>query len=296
MGIATNAVHREPWNKVEIVGQKAPFKLKGIPDWRTIAAGSRAALGAARRLRGFVCPDCAGKTRARFERGGLACWQCGSRARQCALTSGTVFESTELPLTLGLADRTQDHGGHAAARGSTRARWARGDRRRLSGWRALGRQDRAGRRGRLRYQLDRAFGRRGLRRAGVLPADPTRSCAASGHRDTRQQGGGAIAPIRRRQHVARQPGDRCCRHAPCSPIRQVRPSLPRRVPVPLQPPLRQQNLPPPSAPRSRGRAGLSRVAPARRRDCSPIRSAQISPWRRRTIPRLSTAHQPIAWQ
>jgi integrase len=30
MGSASNAVHREPWNKGKLVGQKAPFKLKDI--------------------------------------------------------------------------------------------------------------------------------------------------------------------------------------------------------------------------------------------------------------------------
>ena len=30
MESADNAVHREPWNKGKIVGQKAPFKLKDI--------------------------------------------------------------------------------------------------------------------------------------------------------------------------------------------------------------------------------------------------------------------------
>ena len=30
MGSVANAVHREPWNKGKIVGQKAPFKLKDI--------------------------------------------------------------------------------------------------------------------------------------------------------------------------------------------------------------------------------------------------------------------------
>ena len=29
-GIGSQAVHREPWNKGKIVGQKAPFKLKDI--------------------------------------------------------------------------------------------------------------------------------------------------------------------------------------------------------------------------------------------------------------------------
>lgn len=30
MGTVANSVHREPWNKGKIVGQKAPFKLKDI--------------------------------------------------------------------------------------------------------------------------------------------------------------------------------------------------------------------------------------------------------------------------
>jgi hypothetical protein len=30
MGSVANAVHRGPWNKGKIVGQKAPFKLKDI--------------------------------------------------------------------------------------------------------------------------------------------------------------------------------------------------------------------------------------------------------------------------
>ena len=30
MGSNVNAVHREPWNKGKVVGQKAPFKLKDI--------------------------------------------------------------------------------------------------------------------------------------------------------------------------------------------------------------------------------------------------------------------------
>ena len=32
MGSNANAIYREPWNKGKIVGQKAPFKLKDIPD------------------------------------------------------------------------------------------------------------------------------------------------------------------------------------------------------------------------------------------------------------------------
>jgi hypothetical protein len=34
MGSKANVVHREPWNKGKIVGQKAPFKLKDISALR----------------------------------------------------------------------------------------------------------------------------------------------------------------------------------------------------------------------------------------------------------------------
>jgi len=30
MGTTGNPIHREPWNKGKLVGQKAPFKLKDI--------------------------------------------------------------------------------------------------------------------------------------------------------------------------------------------------------------------------------------------------------------------------
>ena len=42
MGSDANAVHREPWNKGKIVGQKAPFKLKDIWALRVrLQMGSR---------------------------------------------------------------------------------------------------------------------------------------------------------------------------------------------------------------------------------------------------------------
>ncbi len=109
-----------------------------------------------------------------FVRAGRRYWQCARAATSAALISGTIFESTKLPLTrwflamhlltqsknnvsalelkrhLGvcyktrLAHEAQAHGGHAPARGLARARRARGDRRRLPRRRAL----RAARRGR----------------------------------------------------------------------------------------------------------------------------------------------------
>jgi ribosomal protein L37AE/L43A len=62
-------------------------------------AKCRAALEGARWPKGFVCPACGGTARTSFERGGLRYWQCGSCAHQCSLISGTIFESSKLPLT-----------------------------------------------------------------------------------------------------------------------------------------------------------------------------------------------------
>lgn len=63
-------------------------------------AQCRAALQAARWPSGFVCPACGGAARTSFERGGLRYWQCGQCAYQCSLLSGTIFESSKLPLRL----------------------------------------------------------------------------------------------------------------------------------------------------------------------------------------------------
>ena len=62
-------------------------------------AQCQAALERARWPAGFVCPRCGGAARTRFMRGGLPYWQCGSCAHQCSLLSGTVFESTKVPLS-----------------------------------------------------------------------------------------------------------------------------------------------------------------------------------------------------
>ena len=57
------------------------------------------AVAAARWPDGFVCLVCGGTARTSFWRGTLRYWQCGSCAHQCSLISGTIFESTKLPLT-----------------------------------------------------------------------------------------------------------------------------------------------------------------------------------------------------
>ena len=58
----------------------------------------RAALEAARWPTGFARPACGG-ARTSFERGRLRYWQCGACAHQCSLISGTIFESSKLPLS-----------------------------------------------------------------------------------------------------------------------------------------------------------------------------------------------------
>lgn len=58
------------------------------------------ALIAARWPVGFVCPECGCVgARTSFRRQGRRYWQCGGCQHQCSVTSGTVFESTKLPLT-----------------------------------------------------------------------------------------------------------------------------------------------------------------------------------------------------
>ena len=62
-------------------------------------ARCQAALQAARWPAGFACPKCGGAARTSFVLGGLPYWQCAACAHQCSLISGTVFESSKLPLS-----------------------------------------------------------------------------------------------------------------------------------------------------------------------------------------------------
>jgi transposase-like protein len=55
------------------------------------------ALEASRWAQGFRCPICRGSRCSRYEREGR--WQCGDCRHQTTVTSGTIFEATELPLT-----------------------------------------------------------------------------------------------------------------------------------------------------------------------------------------------------
>lgn len=62
-------------------------------------AQCEAALTAARWPSGFRCPACGGEARSSFRRQGRLYWQCGGCPYQCSVTSGTIFESTKLPLS-----------------------------------------------------------------------------------------------------------------------------------------------------------------------------------------------------
>ena len=58
-----------------------------------------AALVASRWPRGFACPACGSGTHGTFVRGGRRYWQCKGCRHQCSAISGTIFESTKVPLT-----------------------------------------------------------------------------------------------------------------------------------------------------------------------------------------------------
>src|SRR3972149_6775086 len=62
-------------------------------------AQCEAALAAARWPDGFVCPKCSGPASSSFRREGRLYWQCAHCRHQCSVISGTIFESTKLPLT-----------------------------------------------------------------------------------------------------------------------------------------------------------------------------------------------------
>ena len=58
-----------------------------------------AALVASRWPQGFACPACGSGAHGMFVRGGRRYWQCAACRHQCSAISGTIFESTKLPLT-----------------------------------------------------------------------------------------------------------------------------------------------------------------------------------------------------
>ena len=61
--------------------------------------GCEEALIASRWPQGFACPVCGGPASCSFRREGRLYWQCASCRHQCSVISGTILESTKLPLT-----------------------------------------------------------------------------------------------------------------------------------------------------------------------------------------------------
>src|SRR6202162_4644192 len=106
-----------------------------------------AALVESRWPKGFACPACNSGVHSAFVRAARRYWQCAACRHQCSAISGTIFESTKLPLTRWflamhlltqsknnvsalelkrqpgrllqerLAHEAQDNGSHAPARG-----------------------------------------------------------------------------------------------------------------------------------------------------------------------------------
>jgi len=80
-------------------------------------AQCEAALTQARWPQGFVCPACGRSHAVSFRLHGKPGWQCMECNKQTTLTSGTIFHSTKLPLTvwfLGLYFMTQTKNNIAA--------------------------------------------------------------------------------------------------------------------------------------------------------------------------------------
>lgn len=63
-------------------------------------AQCEAALSQARWPSGFACPHCGSTAAFSFYLHGQPGWQCSDCHRQTSLTSGTIFHSTKLPLTI----------------------------------------------------------------------------------------------------------------------------------------------------------------------------------------------------
>jgi ribosomal protein L37AE/L43A len=85
-----------PMNRVQF--QRGLSMAEFMAQYGTDAQ-CEAALVAARWPQGFACPACGGPASCSFRRQGRLYWQCTSCRHQCSVISGTIFESTKLPLT-----------------------------------------------------------------------------------------------------------------------------------------------------------------------------------------------------
>ena len=64
-----------------------------------IEEGCEETLVVSRWPQNFACPVCGAPASCSFRREGRLYWQCASCRHQCSVISGTIFESTKLPLT-----------------------------------------------------------------------------------------------------------------------------------------------------------------------------------------------------
>jgi ribosomal protein L37AE/L43A len=177
-------------------------------------AQCQAALQAARWPDGFACPKCGGAARSRFERERLRYWQCGHCAYQRSVLSGTLFEATKLPLS----------------------RW-------FMAMQLLTQCKNNGSALELRRQLGVSYRTAWLMKHRIMEAMRLREGRARSDRHRRRQGEREAAAVLGRQRAARQPEERHYGHLPCLRLRQVRPPLPRQVPVPLQPQVQHAHHP-----------------------------------------------------
>ncbi len=85
-----------PMNRVQF---QPGLSMAAFLDQYGSEAQCEAALVAARWPDGFVCPACGARDHSTFVRAGRRYWQCSACRHQCSAISGTIFESTKLPLT-----------------------------------------------------------------------------------------------------------------------------------------------------------------------------------------------------
>lgn len=85
-----------PMNRVQF---QPGLSMAAFLDQYGSEAQCEAALVAARWPDGFVCPACGTRDHSTFVRAGRRYWQCSACRHQCSAISGTIFESTKLPLT-----------------------------------------------------------------------------------------------------------------------------------------------------------------------------------------------------
>ena len=85
-----------PMNRVQF---QPGLSMAEFMDQYGANAQCEAALVAARWPAGFACPKCAAPASCSFRREGRLYWQCACCRHQCSVISGSIFESTKLPLT-----------------------------------------------------------------------------------------------------------------------------------------------------------------------------------------------------